>query len=953
MNAWTCTQVQDEIELYAAGECDLPARVAIERHLADCPACNAALDEAREMLGLLTLKLREPVALARLQRCLAADVKKQRRPGVLVFVIRASAFAAVLLLTVGLYLWFKPDRPDGRGGNLPAAVAQLQAVGPDTVYRVRGTHEVELERGELLVDVPAQKAGQAFVVATPAGKAQATDGTFVARVSQGTEPAVAVSVLRGKLDLSNAKGTTTVRPGETAAAQGSAAPVRQVENLALRFGRVYEPLKVQGTAKVPPYALPVDPAALKSYKAVGGYLSLKGAEPLLRKNGFAVVPDRRFSNLLAPYADLTEHHVPAVITADTLLHLYRLQLSATLRDVEEREFAGDLLRLTQALAAQVAANKDPALAPARELALTYLGVGLRLQQPGAPLPGGTNAADVAAIVKAVEAGANLESMPGLGYGADFADFRPVGHYTRLPRYYRAMLWFGRMPLFLGGGQVSEEQARRQTQAAGLIAEAVAAARLEDGRRALEVWRRIEIVTAYYVGLADTPGPVQYAAALQGVSLDRLAQPGGQVAFRQALASYVPLPPFADVARSPRTPHSLDDLVARLDRAAGFRLFGQRFAPDAYALSKLVYPKVGPRGSGKAELRGLPHGLDLMAVLGSGLARQLLNETGDDAFTGVGNTLSYGEALTRLRGEFARFDRVDWNANLYWSWLYTLQPLLQPPGNGYPTCMTTPAYEARLLTTALASWAQLRRDTVLYTKKAALPEMVEAKDGKSKTVVLPGPVRGDAPPIYLEPLPEVYARLLALTRMSRTQLTALKVLDDAGRQRLEDLERLLQRVLQLAEKELANEALDKDDARFLHDVPYSLRDLAGARDVGAVEQLRKELATAESAKDKHRTETVSMQLLQEEYGPVAVPLVATVAVDSVTGERVLQTAVGGVDLAVFVVPDGAGGLMLAVGPVLSYYEWQLPRKEEWTEERWLREWGTAQRPAWTRIFLTKS
>ena len=62
---------------------------------------------------------------------------------------------------------------------------------------------------------------------------------------------------------------------------------------------------------------------------------------------------------------------------------------------------------------------------------------------------------------------------------------------------------------------------------------------------------------------------------------------------------------------------------------GFRLLGQRFAADAFALGKLVYPNVGPstrkdqftavKLADGTVVRGLPRGLDLMALLDSPLA----------------------------------------------------------------------------------------------------------------------------------------------------------------------------------------------------------------------------------------------------------------------------------------------------------------------------------------------
>src|SRR5439155_19612921 len=116
------------------------------------------------------------------------------------------------------------------------------------------------------------------------------------------------------------------------------------------------------------------------------------------------------------------------------------------------------------------------------------------------------------------------------------------------------------------------------------------------------------------------------------------------------------------------------------------------------------------------IRGFPRGLDVMTVLGSDRARALRTELGDDAYFGDGKTVfSYEDALTNLRKEYAGLGDADWNRNLYWSWLYALKPLLWEYGKGYPSFMATTAYRTKALNTALASWAQLRHDTILYAK----------------------------------------------------------------------------------------------------------------------------------------------------------------------------------------------------------------------------------------------
>src|SRR5262249_49549591 len=148
--------------------------------------------------------------------------------------------------------------------------------------------------------------------------------------------------------------------------------------------------------------------------------------------------------------------------------------------------------------------------------------------------------------------------------------------------------------------------------------------------------------------------------------------------------------------------------------------------------------------------------------------------------------------------------ADWNRNLYWSWLHALKPLLWEYGKGYQAFMGTTAYRTKALNTALASWAQLRHDTILYAKQSYTITLDSALPREE-------PVQG-----YVEPLPEFYARLLALSRMTSQGLGEMKVLNDAAKQRLTAFERILERLLAIVEKELADKALTEDDYRYIKD-----------------------------------------------------------------------------------------------------------------------------------------
>ena len=179
----------------------------------------------------------------------------------------------------------------------------------------------------------------------------------------------------------------------------------------------------------------------------------------------------------------------------------------------------------------------------------------------------------------------------------------------------------------------------------------------------------------------------------------------------------------------------------------------------------------------------------MAILGSGRAYTLLDSVYQET-----SYLHYPEKIAEFKTEFSNKLQKDWAQNLYWNWFYCLMPLLYAKGTGYPFFMQTLAWSDKELMTALASWAELRHDTILYAKQSYPPMLA--------TAAPPGPV---SKPVvgYVEPVPQFYARLVALTRMSIDGLGDMDVLDETAMYRLEALGRILSRLLAISEKELAN------------------------------------------------------------------------------------------------------------------------------------------------------
>ena len=758
-----------------------------------------------------------------------------------------------------------------------------------------------------------------------------------------------------------------------------------ISNPKLALASSYEMEGFSVNLASPSYFLPLALTKIINLPEIESQFQLgKNQNELLQKNGFVVIPWHG-DDIVEPYKTMKERGVPIFVTSDTLLHLYHIQFNEVLKRIEEEEFFDNLLDMSQAmLDRSIQDYKDFADSKLKEAArrnVAYFAVGLKLLQT--PTEGYDEAKLKAEIeqwnrehpedkkefkpIRKVsfnipnyvknevnEEIKNIEAHEGFKLSAifnsntdgtcdspcryceDYSQYVPRGHYTRseaLKRYFKAMMWYGRMAFLLKGGEASdcaalegplvrEEDANLATIQAALISAELSHVAVGDAT-AQKIWDRIYSVTSFFVGTADDLTPYEYLDALEkvfGSDLDigLLANDENLLALKAELAQKRNPEIYGGsgicVVYPPITKEKLYECLAK---TKGMRFMGQRFVPDSYMFQNLVSPAVGMYvGDGEpftmkmtqlGPARGFPRGLDVMAVLGSERAYEILKEEGDTEYEG--KDTSYDKQLSELKSQFDEFDVADWNRNLYWAWLYTLKPLLEQFGEGYPTFMHTQAWHDKELQTALASWTELRHDTILYAKQSYTP--------------MPASVPPEPKPVvgYVEPVPEFYARMLALTSMTRNGLAQLNALTDEEKARLENLEGILSRLIDISKAELENKELDEADYEFIRNFGEELDSI-----VAGVEAEGKETTIVA---DVHTDTNPPRQVLEEGVGYVELILVA------------------------YKLPDDR--ILMGAGPVLSYYEFKHPMDERLTDEKWremLEQGDSPDRPNWIGSFYAE-
>lgn len=718
----------------------------------------------------------------------------------------------------------------------------------------------------------------------------------------------------------------------------------------ISFTRYYslEPLNIK--LQTAQYNLPLKTNEISNFNKFESRIKLSDeARKKLQDNGFVIIENPfnpQEEDITEPYKTLKDKEIPIFITSDSLLHLYHIQFDETLRQIEEREFYDKIWEISNELLKVSVEKYNRATGDLKEALkrnIAYLSVGLGLLKPREDqlCPPSENCQDLGIAsayfteqdldkykfetpdfvkeqvekeLELIEKHQGFSNSPIFIYKEDYSQYVPRGHYTRsekLKNYFKAMMWYGRMSMLLKGTDqvepgkdcndfppckalISLYDAKIQTIQACLMSSEFA-----KNRKLKDNWERIYSVTAFYVGFSDDLGPYEYLDSLNSVfngefdpnklSQENLGKLKAKLAEFRAPKIYggtgeVTLwPPF--------TPEQADKVLAL---TAGFRLMGQRFIPDSYMFSNLVSPYVGMYSgkdckntftceiTGGGPARVFPRGLDVMALLGSKRAKEILQELGDTEYEG------YETQFLKLKEEFDKFNESDWQKNLYWSWLYALKPLLKEFSNGYPTFMQTKAWQDKELTTALASWTELRHDTILYAKQSYTMTL--------KYAIPPPPQK----PVvgYVEPVPEFYNRLLALTKMTNRGLSEMNVLDEKAKSRLNNLERILKRLVEISKKELQNEELTKEDYDFIKNFGEELN--------GVIDQVPEKSKKTTIIADVH-TDQNTRKVLEEGIGYVKLIAVA------------------------YKLPDNR--ILIGAGPVFSYYEFKQPMKDRLTDEKW--------------------
>jgi len=617
------------------------------------------------------------------------------------------------------------------------------------------------------------------------------------------------------------------------------------------------------------------------------------SQPFLDKlgeNGFAIVPNQNIQ-LFHLYEQNDYQQVPNFVTTDLFLQLYHMYFSFLLRTLEEQVFMEKVAFISKAMCE--ASLKDYEETPDSDAVKGYAQFNATFFAVAYKLVGGKSLNLPPEISKTVEVEWKKimeerdDFSPFMGYENvefPYSLFKPRGHYSRtdsLKSYFRTMMWLQKAEMCLTddksfGQAIYMAEKLDQTKA--------------DGKSVSAEFESLYDPIKFIIGEPDNYSIKDIA--------DIIA-PGDDPYNDQSRE--VIRGKLAELNRNQIKPKVQLSCVDKIN------FMPQRFVLDNEIIEELVDTE------SDETMRALPKGLDVFGVLGATSAENLLTNFHHEREQWP----DYGPRYDSLKQAFSGFD--GWDNSVYTKWLECLQVMHHEDAKA-PYFMQTEAWDKKELNTALASWAELKHDAILYAEQ---PFGAECGGGGPPAPITVG---------YVEPNIAFWKKMIELIDLTENLLKRNDLWLDEIESNSTTISELAEFLLQVSEKEIAGERLTEAEYQTIEVIGSSVEYMT-------ISLLPHWVDNWELVKGPDREVAV-------------VADVYTANSENNRNKSILHVGTGYVN-DLYVVVEIEGYLYLTRGAVFSYYEFPEPMGSRLTDEEWqerLKKDKAPPIPEWMKSIL---
>ncbi|MBR1503519.1 MAG: DUF3160 domain-containing protein [Prevotella sp.] len=613
----------------------------------------------------------------------------------------------------------------------------------------------------------------------------------------------------------------------------------------------------------------------------------------LAEDGFAIVPTTK-DQLFNIYEENDYQEFPNFVTTDLFLQLYHLYFDSMLKELEMyqiyalmADYNSGMLQAIKKIYQQ--AEQGSVLERATAHDIRFFTVADCLFR-GMTFDADNDEVIAEEVNKATNALDGPSNFMADYHSTTFAYslFRPRGHYTRnetLKEYFRGMMWLQSVPF----GMDHDEE----VNAAVVIAYA-----MMNAPELQKKYDKLDHLLTYLMGKPDNLSIPQVIAEVKktGKPMEDLLND------KQAMSQLKKN--LEDIGNTQTRIRPKFETTSHNKIC----LMPQRYQPDAEVLQQMV------DYDNKPTQRATPKGLDFMAAMGVSAAEQILMEEQIE-------WKDFGKNLKEMK---QRMGEIDWDETIATQWMHALKVLNTPEKDHLPYFMLNPEWSKKDLNAALASWAELKHDAILYAKQ---PMGAECGGGGPPDPTVKG---------YVEPNIGFWKKAIELLDNTEKLLKEHNMLTEKVCSATGSIRDNAKFLLRMSEKELAGEPLTDEEFSQIEIIGSTFENIS----LDLVREPNQDLMGWSDVQGADR----KVALVADVY---------TANSFNNPKQSILFEAVGNAD-EIYVVVEIDGYLYLTRGAVLSYREFIQPIDEpRLTDEEWQEQLGKNPRkgvPEWMKRII---
>lgn len=611
---------------------------------------------------------------------------------------------------------------------------------------------------------------------------------------------------------------------------------------------------IEYTANLEDYKVPEDLKTLKGYDMIFGDMDLSpDQDKIIRDNGFFLGSTDPMEKIFSIYEKNQYMYVPNFVTSDLPLYLYHVLYSNVLK-ASEKNLLSDVESISKTMASeslkQYANAKDDKVKVAALKNAAIFGTACALSDENFEVP-----KEIKDIV-ATEI-ANIKSeAPGTSAitedNVDYSMFKVRGHYTEseeLKKYFKVMTCFSQFGLKFQSADLPVENNVIQTMLVGEI--------FTSNQELQDKYNNLNSFVEFMVDGGEDIDAIKAGEIFSELKLstnDLGKEENIKKAYERLLSEKPPtIRPYEGIS---------------------FAFFPQKAILDNIFAQNLL-------DIDRNSKRPVYSGKDIAATFGNEYAEELVKA---DPYNKIWE--KFPERFEEGKKLAKTLTSNDYAKSMARLQIFAINGFNEMKKEGFPTFMKSEAWKAKELNTYLASWAQLKHDTLLYAKQAG----AEC-----------GGFEAEQPVGYVEPSIEVYSRLNFALNILEERVNSMNVLSEMQMGSIKKFKDFNEFLIACSKKELAEEDLSQEDIDRINLIGGEVEDIY--LDIYEVDT--EDYESYFALDDKDRVTVADLMRIPPNQA-------------NVPENKILEVG-SGFPRSIYVIYNVNGELRIGSGAIMTYYE----------------------------------